>query len=79
MIHDNKAIIPLLWRKLLRCYEFASSKYLILHAFGSCILVFVVCVLLDLIRQKTVGKLEDKLLGSRIEKLDEKINSYILQ
>ena len=79
LIHDNKAMIPLLWRRLLRSYQFTSSKILILHAFGSCILVFVVCVLLDLIRQKTVGKLEDKLLGSRIEKLDEKINSYILQ
>ena len=77
MIHDNKAMIPLLWRKLLRCYEFASSKYLILHAFGSCILVFAVCVLIDLIRQKTVGRLEDKLLGSRIEWLDEKVNVYL--
>ena len=77
MIHDNKAMIPLLWRKLLRCYEFTSSKYLILHAFGSCILVFVVCVIIDLIRQKTVGRLEDKLLGSRIEWLDEKVNVYL--
>ena len=32
LIHDNKAMIPLLWRRLLRCYEFTSSKYLILHA-----------------------------------------------
>ena len=77
LIHDNKAMIPLLWRKLLRCYEFNSSKYLILHAFGSCIAVFVACVLLDLLRQKTVGKLEDRLLGSRIEALDEKINAYL--
>ena len=77
LIHDNKAMIPLLWTKLLRTRHFTCSKYLILHAFGSCILILVVCVIIDLIRQKTVGKLEDKLLGSRISSLDRKINSYL--
>ena len=79
LLHDNKAMIPLLWRKWLRSYQFASSKFLIFHAFGSCLLVFAVCVLIDLARQKTVGRLEDKLLGSRIEWLDEKANAYLLQ
>lgn len=77
LIHDNKAMIPLLWRKLLYTTDYVTSKVLILHAIGSCILVFVACALIDLIRQKTVGRLEDKLLGSRIEWLDEKVNDYL--
>ncbi len=77
LIHDNKAMIPLLWTKLLRTSQFADSKYLILHAFGSCILVMTVCVIIDLIRQRTIGRLEDKLFGKWIDSLDNKVNSYL--
>ncbi len=77
LIHDNKAMIPLLWTKWFKTSHFTNSNYLILHAFGTCIAILVVCVLLDLIRQNTVGRLEDKLLGKWIQSLDEKVNSYL--
>lgn len=77
LLHDNKAMIPLLWRRLLRPYRFASSNFLIFHAIGSCLLIFAVCVVIDLLRQNTVGRIEDKFLGSRIDSLDERINGYL--
>lgn len=77
MIHDNKAMIPLLWTGIFKTDKFTHSNILILHAFGTCISIVVVCIIIDLIRQKTIGKLEDKLFGKTIEKLDKKINSYL--
>ena len=42
-----------------------------------CIIILVVCIIIDLIRQKTIGKLEDKLLGRWIEKVDSKLRNYL--
>ncbi len=77
MIHDNKAMIPLIWTGIFRTDQFAGSRFLILHALGTCILIMAVCVILDLIRQQTVGRLEDKLFGKEIDDLDRKINAFL--
>ena len=77
LIHDNKAMIPLLWTGIFHTDEFTNSKWLLLHAIGTCFIILVVCIIIDLIRQKTIGKLEDKLLGRWIEKVDSKLRNYL--
>lgn len=77
VIHDNKAMIPFLWVKWFRTNKFTHSPFLILHAIGTCLLILGICVIIDLIRQKTVGKLEDRFLGKPIDALDAKVNAFL--
>ena len=55
LIHGNSdAMRTWLWKSLLKTTSFYSSEFLILHAFGSVIAIFVVCVFIDFLRIKFV-------------------------
>ena len=56
LIHDNNYIRPFLWETLFNNNHFQHSGWLILYSIGVCLLVFVVCFIIDLIRIKTIEK-----------------------
>lgn len=56
LIHDNNMVRPYLWHTLLRTDDIASSNLLIIHALCSIVGVYVVCTLIDLLRQSTVER-----------------------
>ena len=56
LVHDNNYIRSFIWQKVLHCEQFASSNLLILHAILSVILIFLICITLDLIRQFLIEK-----------------------
>ncbi len=86
LIHDNRILRPYLWRNIVKAPTFYSSHFLIFHAIFSIFLIFLFCVLIDLIRQVTFEKYyviflnhhlqnfkqKIKLLGNQIEKLLKK-------
>ena len=55
LIHSNStAMRTWLWKNLLKTTDFYSSKFLIVHAFGSVIGIFAVCVFIDFLRIKFI-------------------------
>lgn len=55
MIHANSDTMRWwLWKDLLKNVEMFNSRYLVLHAFGSVIGIFLVCMLIDIIRIKVL-------------------------
>ena len=55
LIHANSATMRAwLWKDTLRVAEMFRSPWLIIHAFGSVIGIFVVCSLIDLLRIRYV-------------------------
>ena len=57
LIHDNNFVRPYLWKHLLNNQSMYHSEYLIIHAICSIILVYVICTIIDLLRQMTIEKL----------------------
>lgn len=57
LIHDNNFVRPYLWKDLLDNQSMYHSEYLIFHAICSIILVYIICTIIDLLRQLTMEKL----------------------
>lgn len=84
LIHDNLFIRPYLWKKIFKSELMYSSKYLIIHAIFTIITVYIICTIIDLIRQITIERLYllfiDKYLENglnKITKICTIIKSYI--
>lgn len=56
LIHDNSFLRPLLWKGFLKNSTYATSPMLIVHMILSVIFVFVVCAVIEFIRQKIIEK-----------------------
>lgn len=73
LIHDNHMVRPYLWHTLLKTDNIAFSKILPVHALCSIVGVYVVCTLIDLLRQSTVEyvflSILDRHLGKWVEVL----------
>lgn len=55
LLHANNAIQrDWLWYELIEVKKYVGSNYLVLHMFLSSVLVYLICVLIDVIRQKTI-------------------------
>lgn len=77
LIHANSdEMRAWLWGDVLNNVGFYSSKYLVLHAVGSVVAVFVVCAVIDLLRIKLLEepffRLWDKRCGKAAEWFSEK-------
>lgn len=61
---------PYLWGGgLLNNIKYYSSPFLLLHAFISIISIFIICAIIDLIRQATVEKIFIKFVDKYFEPL----------
>lgn len=76
LIHDNKYLRPVIWEGILNVNEYKESPYLILYLLGCVMLVFTVCAIIDLIRQKLIEKPVLRLIDPLIKWLNKKI--YII-
>lgn len=65
LIHDNNYVRPYLWGTICKNMQWYKSDLLIFHAAISIIFVYIICTLIDLLRQATIEKaflkLADKL------------------
>jgi predicted ABC-type sugar transport system permease subunit len=76
LIHDNSIIRYLLWRDWLDNNKYYNSPYLVLVLICSTIMVFVVCVLIEYIRQKTIAKPLNKMIYKVFNLIEPKIKSF---
>lgn len=81
LIHDNLIMRPYLWQTVFDCQSAYYSNHLLMHALCSICIVFFVCIGIELIRQKTIGKIVDKWIDRILLKLENKhfkfLNSLI--
>lgn len=81
LIHANSdAMRNWLWRDTLKNAEYFASKYFVLHALASVVVIFIICSLIDFIRivfvEKYYMKLWDKIepkIVNKFKKIEEKI------
>lgn len=61
LIHENRAIIPVLYTQILHAEICHNNPYSIFIAIGSIILVFIICMIIEIIRRKLM-KISKKIL-----------------
>lgn len=59
LIHDNPVFRYILWQDIIRNQMYFHSDYLIVRIFISVIIVFLACICVEYIRQKTIKKYFD--------------------
>lgn len=67
LIHDNNLFREYLWGMLCKNPEWYASKYMLLHAIISILAVYVVCTIIDLLRQATVEKIYLSIINKLLE------------
>jgi hypothetical protein len=73
LIHDNLYVRPYLWKTILKNAQMYGSGFLILHAMISVIGVYLVCSIIDLIRQYTVERLFMNFVDKHLEQAESKV------
>ncbi len=77
LIHTNSVILGVVLPALFPVYKETNSLRLFFYSIGSVTTVYIVCILIDMIRQKTVEKVWLKLLDDKYDKFEEKIEGLI--
>ena len=72
LIHENIFMRPFLWQKLFNNAPYENSPFLIVHLLFSVITVFIVCGLIEFIRQSLIERPLDRKLKSSCDKLSAK-------
>lgn len=84
LIHDSSYIRPFIWETLFKNNTFQNSGWLVLYSIGVCIMIFIICSVIDLIRIKTIEKCylkvvnkSSKYIETVFSKLINKINNLL--
>ena len=72
LIHDSFIGRPLIWYVLFNVTDQYQSKYFPLMAFGTCMIVFVVCAMIDFLRIKLIEPRMMKVAQNKIDKWKDK-------
>ena len=75
LIHDNPVVRELLWKNWLHWGHYFTSGSFILRLVASVVLVYVVCTMLEWIRQKTVAGPMERLADGFLSRWAEKFTS----
>lgn len=75
LIHDSDTTRQHIFRYLLQTTTMTESNLLIPHALLAVLIIFCVCVIMDLLRQVTVGKLLDFLIDRHTDKIVNKLKT----
>lgn len=75
LIHDHNVFRPYLWQNIINTKKWSSSSYFLLYVMLSTILIFLICMMIDLARKYI---LEKKLFDNRYIKTQiKRIETYI--
>lgn len=74
MLHDRGQINQLIWCKWFPNVDYVNNPYL--HSITKILCVFLVCMLIDLLRQLTLNKLFKKTVYKKIDEILDKIISW---
>ncbi len=71
LIHDNSLLEYPIWREFWPNYNYFSNPYF--HLFAKTIVIFVVCSIIDIIREYTIGKAVNNWVNKNIDALSIKL------
>ena len=77
LIHTHILIRDIIWIGIYNITEFTNSKYLVLYEIFVVISLYMICVVIDYIRQNTLEKLYIKLIDKIEEKYKDKYEKKI--
>ena len=69
LIHDDNYIRTFIWQILFKNFQYQTSIWLIPYSIGICLLVFIICSIIDLIRIKCLEKYYMKFVNKYSEKI----------
>lgn len=75
LIHDNLFLHNIIWTNILHVSNYANSKFLIVYLTFCTIIVFITCLIIEIVRKETIEKVYKKHFASKIEKLEKIINN----
>lgn len=67
LIHDNSLMNIYIWQKVFPNIDYVNTPYI--HAFVKILAVFVICLIIDLFRKYTVGKVFDDWIAKKYGKI----------
>ena len=79
LIHDNAFMRPYLWQSIFKNSTFYNSPFLILHAFITIILIFIICIFVDFLRQETIEKIYLKVSYKYQNKICQLIKNFTIK
>jgi len=71
LFHDNEFIRYRIWQTICKNYLYQDSKYLILHLMTCVLMVFIIGIIIELIRKRTIGKITDKIAKKSEKRIKE--------
>ena len=77
LISDNKYLREIIWCDLFKNKDFFTSNYLVLHIFGSVLLVCIICLLIELIRKEIFEITLYNHFDSKVDKLEKNIDNKL--
>lgn len=77
LIHDNNYIRDLLWKDIFHTGEYVLSNWLFVHAVLCVILIFTVCIIIELLRQHIIEKYLFNKIGKSIDCVQHKIEEKL--
>ena len=72
LIHSHQIIENLVLPKIFPVYKETNSLRLLVYSIGSVAIVYIVCTIIDMIRQRTVEKIWVRFLDKHINKFEKK-------
>lgn len=78
LVHANAIVEGRVLPRIFPVYRETNSLRLLLYSIGAVLLVYTICTLVDIVRQKTVEKLWLKLLNAKCDIFEENIKRWIL-
>lgn len=79
LIHDNKFMRGYLWDTVFKCKEHYQTGFILWYGLMAVVLIYIVCTLLDLIRQYTVEKLWMRFVQNHADGIEKKACGAIKQ
>ena len=77
LIHDEKFMRSFLWDRLFKVNEYSKSKMLIPYSIAVILLVFISCIVIELIRANTLEKLYMKPVKRAVKKKKKAAQKFI--
>lgn len=77
LIHDHYLIRPILWVDIFKNVSYQNTFLIIPYSILVTIIVFVICSIIDLIRQYTIEKAYLKIIDKSIKNIENKISVFM--
>lgn len=77
LIHDSKIVRPLLWETIFKNASYQDTALIIPYSIGVVCLVYTVCTLIDLLRQRTIEKMFLSFVNKKADSLIKPFEAII--